>query len=279
VTDPGTTYFYRMILQSVTGLPHPPQRIISLVPSQSELLHYLGLETETIGITKFCVHPVGWLSAKTIVGGTKNVNIDLIYQLQPDLIIANKEENVKEQIEELAEHHNVWVTDVNDLDSALQMITDTGVITCKKNEAFHLVSAIENAFSDLEELHDTNNKLQTAYLIWKDPYMTAGGDTFIHDILERCGFQNIFSGRLRYPIVTLAQLQEANCQLVLLSSEPYPFREKHVAELSKHLPQSKILTVDGEMFSWYGSRLLLAPRYFKKLISAMEWPNSGTGPI
>ena len=120
-----------MILQSTSGINYIPKRIISLVPSQTELLHYLGLEQETVGITKFCVHPKEWFNTKTRVGGTKAIKKDIIQQLQPDLIIANKEENVKEQVEDLAKDHPVWVTDVNDLESALQMINDIGELTGK----------------------------------------------------------------------------------------------------------------------------------------------------
>ncbi len=252
-----------MILKRVTDLAYTPKRIISLVPSQTELLDYLGLEQETVGITKFCVHPDEWIKTKTKVGGTKSINKQIIDQLQPDLIIANKEENVKEQVEELAKDHPVWVTDVNNLNDALQMITDIGVLTCKTNEASELTASIKNKFS---ELKTANHQLHTVYLIWKDPYMTIGGDTFINDMLNKCGFQNVFADKLRYPEITTVELQITNCQLLLLSSEPYPFKQKHIDELQTHLPHCKILLVDGEMFSWYGSRLLKAVQYFKNLI-------------
>ncbi len=104
------------------SIPSHPQRIISLVPSQTELLFDLGLEEQVAGITKFCVHPEKWFRSKTRIGGTKNIKSALIHQLQPDLIIANKEENVKEQVEELAAHYPVWVSDIHDLQSALDMI-------------------------------------------------------------------------------------------------------------------------------------------------------------
>src|SRR5438045_6010203 len=120
-----------MIITSTKNFQHPTKKIISLIPSQTELLSYLGLEKEVIGITKFCVHPKEWFTIKTRVGGTKNLNIDLIKNLQPDLIIANKEENVKEQIEELAIDFNIWVTDVNTLKDALGMIKDVGELTNK----------------------------------------------------------------------------------------------------------------------------------------------------
>ena len=262
-------YFYNMILQSASGLKHFPKRIVSLVPSQTELLHYLGLEQETVGITKFCVHPEEWFTTKTKIGGTKAIKKDIIQHLQPDLIIANKEENVREQVEELAKDYPVWVTDVNDLDDALQMINDIGELTGKAHEAGHLVLSIKKEFNELKKLSTANYQLSTAYLIWRNPYMTIGGDTFINNMLAQCGFQNVFAGNLRYPEVTVTQLQTTNHKLLLLSSEPYPFKQKHINELQSQLPGCKIMLVDGEMFSWYGSRLLLAPQYFKTLIHSI----------
>jgi len=236
------------------------------VPSQTELLHYLGLEQETIGITKFCVHPREWLHKKTRVGGTKAVNINLVHELQPDLIIANKEENVKEQVEELAKDHAVWVTDVNNLEEALEMIKDIGDLTGKSKQAFLLLNEINDRFTWLSSQQQTTNpKPKTAYLIWRDPFMTVGGDTFINDMLLKCGFINAFSDKKRYPEISTAELKTANCKLLLLSSEPYPFKQKHIDELGAQLPGCKIILADGEMFSWYGSRLLLAPDYFREL--------------
>lgn len=239
-----------------------PQRIISLVPSQTELLFDLGLNNEVTGITKFCVHPSAWFRSKTRVGGTRQLKIDLIHQLQPDLIIANKEENVKEQVEELANHYPVWVSDVNNLDDAYEMIGQIGLMLNKESQAKEITDRIKTNFSQLITL---NSKLRTAYLIWQNPYMTVGGDTFIHSMLEAAGFENIFADQERYPEITIAQLQSAGCQLLLLSSEPFPFKQKHIEELQLQLPDTKIILVDGEMFSWYGSRLQYTPEYFIKL--------------
>lgn len=255
-----------MILASAQYFTNPPKKIISLVPSLTELLSYFNLDNKVIGITKFCVHPQQWFTTKTRVGGTKNINISLIKNLQPDLIIANKEENVKEQIEELAKHFDVWLTDVNTLDDALMMIKDVGELTYKTTEAATLITGIKNNFSELKITH---HNLQTCYLIWKDPYMTIGGDTYINDMMKHAGLQNIFENKLRYPEISLQQLQLSNCQLILLSSEPYPFKQKHVDEIQQMLPGKKIILVDGEMFSWYGSRLLKAPQYFKDLLKVI----------
>ena len=239
-----------------------PKRIVSLVPSQTELLYDLGLRDEVLGITKFCIHPEEWFRTKTRIGGTKLVNIELIRQLQPDLIIANKEENVKEQIEALEKEWPVWVSDVNTLAQALDMIMQIGVLTNTEAESSLLGSKIKTAF-DIPVYH--NKPQRTAYLIWKDPWMTAGGDTFIHDMLEKAGLTNIYKSASRYPQINIEELSSVNCELLLLSSEPYPFTEKHVAALQAQLPGAKILLADGEMFSWYGSRLLQSPAYFQKL--------------
>jgi ABC-type Fe3+-hydroxamate transport system substrate-binding protein len=256
-----------MILQPGTPLHFIPQRIVSLVPSQTELLHYLGLEIETIGITKFCIHPAVWFSNKIRVGGTKNVNIQTIKKLQPDLIIANKEENVKEQIEQLAKDFTVLLTDVNTIADGLQMINDIGKITNKEKIAADLVATITYKFSKIILPKKT---IPTAYLIWKDPYMTIGGDTFINDVIQKCGLQNIFANKKRYPKLTISQLQTTNCQLLLLSSEPYPFKQKHINDLQHQLPNTKIILVDGEMCSWYGSRMLLMPEYLNRLIKSVN---------
>lgn len=249
-------------LERTIELKQTPKRIISLVPSQTELLFDLGLDEQVIGITKFCVHPEHWFRTKTRIGGTKQLHPEKIKQLQPDLIIANKEENVQSQIEELAKDFPVWVSDVNNLNGALEMIESVGEIINKQSKAKELIDQIKNGFAQLQT---TNYKPHTCYLIWKDPYMTVGGDTFINDMLNRAGCQNIFEDLARYPEITIEQLRKVNCQLLLLSSEPFPFKQKHVEEIQPLLPDTKIILVDGEMFSWYGTHLVKAPSYFQQL--------------
>jgi len=250
----------------------PPQRIISIVPSQTELLCDLGLSDEVIGITKFCVHPAEWFQSKTRIGGTKQLDIEKIKSLKPDLIIANKEENLKEQVEELAKYFPVWISDIDILDDALEMIMSIGEITNKKTKAEEIVNKIRTHFNELKNAPSAKALLlekyprpPVCYLIWREPYMTTGGDTFINDMLQRCGFENIFKDRQRYPEISINDLQEKNCQLILLSSEPFPFKQQHVHELQEIFPETMILLADGEMFSWYGSRLIKAPAYFEQL--------------
>ncbi|WP_245562260.1 ABC transporter substrate-binding protein [Niabella aurantiaca] len=236
-------------------------KIVSLVPSVTELLYTLGLEQEVAGITKFCVHPQTWFRTKTRIGGTKTLNPEKIAALRPDLVIANKEENVKEQVEALQERFPVLVTDVNSYRGALDMIHTIGAATQRTAEATALISAIEKEFAALK-----NPAQKTAaYFIWKDPWMTAGGDTFISDMMSRAGFKNLYAARNRYPTVHLDELRALCPEYLLLASEPYPFSEKHRAALQRLFPGVKILLVDGELFSWYGSRMLEAPAGFLRL--------------
>ena len=253
----------------IAAVPHY-QRIISLVPSQTELLYELGVGDSVVGITKFCVHPSEWHKNKKRVGGTKNVDMDVLFSLQPDLVIANKEENVREQVEAIAKRCNVWVTDVNDLAEATQMITDIGQLTDTVEKAQQIASHIESRFQDLLSRINKAQLISTAYFIWKDPWMVAAADTFIDTMLRYCGLQNVYAHFSRYPEVSLHELNVLNPGLILLSSEPYPFSEKHKIELQQQFPHWDIRCVDGEMFSWYGSRLLLSVSYFETLFATLQ---------
>ena len=242
-------------------LDAPPRRIVSLVPSQTELLADLGLEAEVVGVTRFCVHPEGWKTEKTIVGGTKNVNIERVRALRPDLVLANLEENTQADVEKLDAFAPVFVTDVRDVPGALEMIRTVGRLTGRDVRAERLAAEIEAGFVRLEKV----TAQRAAYLIWRAPYMSVGSDTFIHDVLARGGFENVFGAKRRYPEVTLDEIAAASPDVVLLSSEPYPFGEKHVAEIRAALSGPDVRLVDGERFSWYGSRLLKTPRYLMAL--------------
>lgn len=246
----------------------PPKKIISIVPSQTELLCSLGLDEEVIGITKFCVHPKKWLQQKKIVGGTKKLHLDIIHHLHPDLIIANKEENDKDQLEELMKDFPVWISDIYSLEDALSMIRSIGEITGRKDQSQNVANEIQWKFQHLsvKPKPDTSNpKPQVAYFIWRNPWMVAGKDTFINEMIRYCGFKNCFEHLSRYPVIQLEHLNDLDCKLILLSSEPFPFREKHAEEIRQIIPDAKIIFVDGEMFSWYGSRLLKAPEYFTEI--------------
>jgi ABC-type Fe3+-hydroxamate transport system substrate-binding protein len=266
--QPAFHYFASMAIYTdqlgrTVQLIRPPKRIISLVPSQTELLFHLGLDEGVVGITKFCVHPKHWLQSKTKIGGTKQIDTELIDRLRPDLVIANKEENVREQVEAIEKKYPVWISDVDNLDNALNMIVSIGELVDRKINAAILAKSITENFLDFQS--GLTSRFRTAYFIWKEPFMVAGGNTFVNDMMQRCGLDNIFSDRLRYPAVTIQDINSSNCELLLLSSEPYPFKEKHMEELQALIPNTNILLVDGEMFSWYGSRILRVPAYFKQL--------------
>lgn len=236
-----------------------PERIISLVPSQTELLVDLGLGDRIVGVTKFCVHPKGFKQSKTIVGGTKNFHFDIIDELKPDLIIGNKEENYQEGIDALAVKYPVWMSDIANLKDAFAMMRGIGEITGALSNAEKLVVEIQNDFN-----FKIPRRGLALYLIWKDPLMVAGKDTFIDAMLAKAGFQNIIEGS-RYPEVSMEEIRSLNPDFLLLSSEPFPFKEKHLAEFQKSLPNTRVFIVDGEIFSWYGSRLKYAAEYIKKM--------------
>jgi ABC-type Fe3+-hydroxamate transport system substrate-binding protein len=252
-------------MQREVELSSTPHRIISLVPSQTELLHDLGLHEQVIGITKFCIHPEEWFQIKTRVGGTKKLDIELIKSLNPDLIIGNKEENEHSQIDELAKHFPVWMSDVKSLDDAFEMISEIGRMTKKETKALLVSDGIQRAFSSFKIRIPEVKLGSVAYFIWKEPMMVAGGDTFISDMLAKCMLENVFQHLDRYPEIKPSELAAANPDYIFLASEPYPFKEKHIAGFQSICPETKIVLADGEMFSWYGSRLLKAPGYFKQL--------------
>ena len=266
----ATHTFTDMMGREVT-VNYPPKRIISLVPSQTELLFDLGLEDEVVGITRFCVHPNEWFRNKKRVGGTKTVNIATIKALNPDLIIANKEENTKEQIEELAALYPVWISNIQTVQEALQMIKGVGEITGKEARADELLIEITHGF---DSLHKANKPKRVAYFIWRNPWMSIGNDTFINDLIERMGWQNVLADKQRYPEISLTELADRNVELVLLSSEPYPFKDIHIAEIKTVLPGIEVMLVDGEMFSWYGSRMKKAVSYLSGLLTNRSLRNN-----
>jgi len=243
---------------------YPPRRIISLVPSQTELLFDLGLQEQVVGATKFCIYPPTARQTASVIGGTKNFDFAKIKAAQPDLIIGNKEENYQEGITQLAQHFPVWLSDITSLPEALDMIRRVGDLTGTAQLAEPLAAEIKHSFDKLR-LDATAPLATAAYFIWRKPYMVAASGTFIDDMLRRAGFRNAFAGLGRYPEVTAEQLASLAPAHIFLSSEPYPFGEKHVAEFQEICPAAKIQVVDGELFSWYGSRLRRSAAYFQEM--------------
>lgn len=243
-----------------------PKRIVSLVPSQTELLYDLGLEDAIVGITKFCVHPIHFKATKTIIGGTKNVNFEKVKTLYPDIIIANKEENTKEIVEELSCICPIIVTDIFTIEDNLQMILDFGKLFSKRTEAQKWYDKINFAYQEFQNFIKDEPSKKVAYFIWKNPYMVAGKDTFINSLLELNHFENIYKDIGRYPEIELKKIRlEGDPDLVFLSTEPYPFKDEDAFEIGRFTHHAKTIFVDGEMFSWYGSRILKSFDYFKIL--------------
>lgn len=247
-----------------------PQRIICFVPSLSELLVDLGLENSLVGVTKFCVHPKGLRSEKTIVGGTKNIKIDKITALQPDIIICNKEENTKQIVVNCNKVAPTYVSDIYSIADVLHLIRDFGVLFSCVNRASTLCDEIIAKQQDFENFTKGKSVLKVAYFIWKKPYMVAGSNTFINYILELNKLENVYVDLERYPEIALESLYEKDVDVVLLSSEPYPFTKKDCLEFETNFNLAKVELVDGEFFSWYGSRLTKAFDYFKNLRKILD---------
>ena len=256
----GTIHFFTQI----------PSRIVSLVPSQTETLVDLGLEDAIVGITKFCVHPFHLKSTKTIIGGTKQVNVAKIRALQPDIIIANKEENTLAIVLELQEICPVWVTDVHTIEDSLRVIQDFGTLFNRRTDAQKWIEKITFGLTDFNNFISKKSSRKAAYFIWANPYMVAAGQTYINEILKLNKFENIYDSNPkyegRYPEVIIQKMRiQGDPELLLLSSEPFPFRDEHAFELGRHTHHARTVFVDGEYFSWHGTRIVKALEYFKVL--------------
>ncbi|WP_275316429.1 ABC transporter substrate-binding protein [Tenacibaculum bernardetii] len=253
-------------MNRVFELPETPKRIISLVPSQTELLVDLGLEKFIVGVTKFCVHPTYLRKSKTVVGGTKTINIDEIKALKPDIILCNKEENTREIVEACEKIAPTHVSDIFTLNDSKELILQYGEILSCETQANRITKELNDKLNDFQLFTKTKTARKVAYFIWRKPWMVAGNNTFINHLLELNKFHNIYTNKERYPEIDLQELvKNGDPDLILLSSEPYPFKEKHIEELKRHCKSAKVILVDGEMFSWYGSRLLKSFDYFKEL--------------
>ena len=252
-------------LKRTIQLKETPKRIISLVPSQTELLIDLGLESSLIGVTKFCIHPKHLRMSKAVVGGTKQINIEKIKALQPDIILCNKEENTKAIIDALESIAPIHISDIYNLDDCYELMNMYGKLFNVETKASNLISVIKNERDQFQTKIKAQPKLKVAYFIWKDPWMVAASDTFIDVMIEEAGFTNVFKDEKRYPEIDIDHSKLKEADFIFLSSEPYPFKEKHIEDLKINFPEQKIKIVDGELFSWYGSRLQKSYTYFETL--------------
>lgn len=246
----------------------PPQRIVSLVPSLTESIVTLGGANRLVGVTEWCVRPEEVVESITKVRGTKNPDIARILELGPDLVLANREENRQRHVELLRQHVPVFLTYPRTVFDALKTIEDLGVILDAVDRSSEIVEASERL---LDEIHRTADpKLNVACLIWRDPWMTVGPDTYIHDLLGHFGFVNVFrDGNSRYPETTLDEVAEREPEVVLLPTEPYEFGEADRIEVEhavrQTVPGCRVVVIDGSYLTWWGTRTLPALRFLAEL--------------
>ncbi|OJH19300.1 iron ABC transporter substrate-binding protein [Bacillus obstructivus] len=252
-------------LSRIVEYQSPPKRIISICPGITDTLYSLQLENEVVGRTKYCIFPKDKVSNASVVGGTKQINLQVIRELKPDLIIAEKEENTKEIVEELEREFPVFVAEIQSIKDAYRMIRDIGEVTNREELARTLIERIKYQFQEIPSVCGK----RVAYVIWRKPYMVVGNDTYIHSVLEKLGFINPFATKSdRYPIVTIKDFQDADLDFVFLATEPFPYSDKYKQEFMKFIPNVVPIIVEGEMF-WYGPRMLEASKYFSTFLNKM----------
>ncbi len=255
------------LLRLVKITPYP-KRIISLCPSVTETLFSLGLMHRISGRTRFCIHPKDRVGIVPRIGGTKSIHYDKIKSLSPDLILAVKEENTLEMVDNLSETYSVFVLDIKKLEEGWQMINTIGKLTQSLDIANELSGRIEQSWEPLKGMVSGTTCL---YMIWDNPMMVVGSETYINSLLEHCGFVNL-ANQLhgRYPEINAGVLSDLSPQFLLLSSEPFPFKQKHLKTFHDLLPNSNIILVDGEMFSWYGSRMMQASNHIREILELIR---------
>jgi len=254
-------------------LARPPRRIVSLVPSITETLCGLGLADALVGITVYCVEPREVVSTKTRIGGEKNPDLDKIRRLEPDLVIANIEENLRDHVDTLRSWSiPVWVTYPRTVTEGIRLIADLGSVTGSDARATEMLSEIEPLYERVVNAAARRPPVAVFYPIWRGPYMTINRDTYIHDMLRVCGGRNVFADRSeRYPTVTLDEVAAQRPAVILLPDEPFRFRRAHLADFSGYadvpaVREGRIHLVDGKPFSWHGPRIADALRLLPGLI-------------
>jgi len=253
-----------------TGTPR--RRIVSLIPSTTETLCALGLADALVGITVYCREPAAVTRTKTRVGGEKDPDLDKIKALAPDLVVANVEENVAAHVETLRGWGiPVWVTYPRTVLGALAMIRELGEVTGARGAAEALLAELEPLVARVRATTGTRPAVPVFYAIWREPYMTVGPDTYVHDVLATCGAANVFGdARERYPAVTLDVVAARRPAVILLPDEPFRFRDIHMRDFAQYrdvpaVRDKRILLVDGKPFTWHGPRLADALRSLPRL--------------
>lgn len=246
-----------------------PARIVSLVPSITELVCELGLAAQLVGRTGFCVHPRETLKRIPKVGGTKDVNLAKVRALAPSHVLLNIDENTQPTAAALAQFvpHLVVTHPAGPLDNPPLYRLIGGIFGCE-TAAEALCARFQNAYAALARAAQAWPRQRVLYLIWKNPWMTVSPDTYIARMLALAGWDSVpRSASARYPQVQLDQQLLQDVDLLLLASEPYRFRERHIAELrALAAMRGKMLAlIDGEMTSWYGSRAIAGMDYLRRL--------------
>lgn len=248
------------------NVPKFPQRIVSICPAITETLHALGAGSSVVGRTKYCIFPEKEVDKIMVVGGTKDADPEKVRALSPDLILAEKEENTKENVETLEQIAPVAVLEVQTVTDSYRLIRDVGRLIGRVEAAEALVNEIQQAWNALPRVTGQ----RAVYMMWRKPYMVVGDTTYIQSVMEHMGIENTAKHlEGRYPAITPELLKELDPDVVLLSSEPFPFSEKHQRELAELLPDTPSILVDGEMF-WYGSKMKDAAAYLSKLAVQMK---------
>jgi ABC-type Fe3+-hydroxamate transport system substrate-binding protein len=236
-------------------LKSKPERVVSMVPSLTETLADLGLAENLVAVTRFCKYPSNVVNTLPKIGGPKNINLEKIIDLKPDFVVAVKEENNKKQVLSLAEHVPVFVFDINTLEDSFDMLQLLGTIFEIQEISAQWIKRIKEK---LEILKPSVVAEKTLYMIWKKPWMAAGKSTFIGSMMQVAGFNNLISGR--YPEISENEMRKADA--ILLATEPYHFNENDRKQLQEMFSGTRVIIVDGEMFTWYGTHMLKAFDYF-----------------
>ncbi len=235
-----------------------PERIVSLVPSLTEALFAFGVGEKVVGRTRYCTQPPRAVGKIPKVGGTKKVSVSHVLDLEPDLVVAVREENSRKNIEELREAGiPVLVGAPEEVAGAIDLLKELAArVGAPRAEA--VLGPIERVYRRLQTRR--REKARRVFVpIWKKPYMSIGSDTYVHDVLKTCGGENVFGGTMRYPIVTLEEVEAAQPEAILLPDEPYPFSAEDLEEFySLETPAARgdrIYLVDGKLLTWYGPRM------------------------
>ncbi|WP_010137097.1 ABC transporter substrate-binding protein [Ochrovirga pacifica] len=258
-------------LGNVLSFERRNTKIVSLVPSITETLYDLNLEEFIVGVTKFCISPPHFKHVKNIVGGTKDADIEKIKALKPDLVFCNKEENTPEIVEQLKTFTQVFVTQIESVEDTIRMIQNIGVILNRRTEGDLLIRKIELKQKEFINFMQQYQPKKVAYFIWYKPWMVAAEGTYINHLLDLCKYENIYQNLTQYPEIDPKRIRyDGDPEVLFFSSEPFPFQDKHAFEISEYTNRSSAVFVDGEMFSWFGSRLLKSFDYFKALRQKLE---------